>query len=147
MDVYLRRGGTSYPVFVPATGGTLVAKILVAGKDLQHVDSVCATIESAGHETVTAIDGLEAFEKTISDKPDLVILEIALDTFDGYETCQMLRGYPDISQTLPIIFLTSEDLNPRKMDQSGATDQLPKHHLSIDLTDLLVRYLGTKAGG
>ena len=124
-----------------------MAKILVAGKDLRHVDSVCLTIESVGHETVTAIDGLEAFEKTISDRPDLVILEIVLDTFDGYETCQMLRGYPDVSQTLPIIFLTSETVNPHKMEQSGATDQLPKHHLSIDLADLLVRYLGAKAGG
>ena len=124
-----------------------MAKILVAGQDLRNLDTVRVTIESVGHDTVTALDGLDAFEKAITEAPDIIFLETTLDTYDGFETCRMLRDYPDVSQTLPIIFLAGENVNPYKMDAAGATDQLPKNHLSIDLMDMLIKYLGPNAVG
>jgi len=51
-------------------------------------------------------DGLAAwqsFEKTL---PDLAILDILMPRMDGLELCRRLRG---ISQSLPILFLTSKD--------------------------------------
>jgi len=122
-----------------------VARILAAGQDLFSLDSVIAVASGDGHEVATAFTGLDAYETAIAQSPDLIILEAAMPVFNGYETCLMLRNDPEIPEALPIILMTPERIDAKKMEYIKATDQLPKLHQSVEFHDMMVKYLGDKA--
>lgn len=124
-----------------------MATVLLAGDDLSVIDGLAATITGEGHHVLTAATGLEACEMTLSEQPDLVMLEASLPIFDGFETCEMLRGDPEVSPTLPIILLLSEDVDIHRVERSGATAQVSTMIASLELRDLLVAHLGDEAAG
>jgi twitching motility two-component system response regulator PilH len=103
------------------------------------------TIAGEGHEVLTATDGLDAYTITLEKQADLVFLEVSMPVFNGFETCTMIRDDPEIDQDLPIVFLTNAPVDAKTIEQVGATDQLPKTHLSVELQEMLVRHLGEKA--
>jgi DNA-binding response OmpR family regulator len=59
-----------------------------------------------GFRTSVHADGVDAWESFRKALPDLVILDILMPRMDGLELCRKLRG---LSDSLPIIFLTSRD--------------------------------------
>ena len=122
-----------------------MAKILIAGGDYATRDILQLTVEGDGHEVVTADDGLSAQELALTELPDLIILEAAMPIFNGFETCEALRNDPEIPPTLPILILTSEDVDVRKLESVGATDSLSKDGMSVQLSETLVNLLGDKA--
>ncbi len=122
-----------------------MATILAAGEDYSALAIAAATIEGEGHRVITADNGLDAYQMVLSEKPDLAILEVTMPIFNGFETCTMILDDPEVPKDFPVILLTVEPIDSRKMEQVGAADQLPKVHSSIELRDMLVRYLGDKA--
>ena len=64
-------------------------------------------LEREGHTIVSAAGGGEALDKIVEDTPDLIILDVIMDTvLDGLSVAQELgerSGYRDI----PIIMITS----------------------------------------
>ena len=69
-------------------------------------ESVAFAFEREGFGVETYRDGaaaLEAFERRL---PDLAVLDILMPRLGGLELCRRLRG---LSESLPIIFLTSKD--------------------------------------
>lgn len=61
----------------------------------------------AGFEVVDAADGLEGIRKARSERPDLVLVDIAIPGLDGYEVTLRLRAEPDL-QKVPIVAITAE---------------------------------------
>lgn len=77
--------------------------ILVVDDDPTVREVVVAYLRQAGHETMEAPDGPNALVAAQA-KPDLVVLDVMLPGFDGFEVCRRLRSdRPD----LPIIMLTA----------------------------------------
>jgi two-component system response regulator ChvI len=71
---------------------------------------LCRTLAQAfqreGFRTCTFADGLEAWSAFEHGLPDLAVLDITMPRLDGLELCRRIRA---VSQTLPVIFLTSRD--------------------------------------
>ncbi|MCB1026952.1 MAG: response regulator transcription factor, partial [Microthrixaceae bacterium] len=63
-------------------------------------------LELAGIDTVSASDGLEALAKASEHRPDLIVLDVMMPVYDGFEVLQRLR---DRGDTTPVIFLTARD--------------------------------------
>jgi DNA-binding response OmpR family regulator len=63
-------------------------------------------LHKEGYEVHTFREGLEAWKYLRDRLPDVVVLDIILPGLDGLELCRRLRS---LSDTLPIIFLTSKD--------------------------------------
>jgi DNA-binding response OmpR family regulator len=56
-----------------------------------------------GFETLTADDGHKGWELIQNERPDLVLLDVMMETlFSGFELCKRLRMSPDLKGT-PII--------------------------------------------
>jgi two-component system, OmpR family, response regulator ChvI len=83
-----------------------MSRIAVVDDEANIRETVAFALRREGYEVEMYADGLEAataFEETI---PDLVILDILMPRMDGLELCRKIRA---ISETVPIIFLTSRD--------------------------------------
>lgn len=61
----------------------------------------------AGFEVIDAVDGLEGIRKALSERPDLVLVDIAIPGLDGYEVTLRLRAEPSLRGT-PIVAITAE---------------------------------------
>lgn len=86
------------------------AKILVIDDDPDFRDAVTSILESAFYEVVHASNPTEAKEKIFKDNPELILLDIMMDSlFDGFSLCHSIKTaeeYKDFHET-PIIFVSA----------------------------------------
>jgi CheY-like chemotaxis protein len=69
-----------------------MAKILVAEDERDIRDLISFTLRFAGHEVVTANNGEEALESTLSEKPDLILMDVRMPRMTGYEARWRTEG-------------------------------------------------------
>jgi DNA-binding response OmpR family regulator len=86
------------------------AKILVIDDDPDFRAAVTAILKSALYEVATASNPEEGKAKIFSEKPDLILLDIMMDSlFDGFSLCHAIKTskeYKDFMDT-PIIFVSA----------------------------------------
>lgn len=76
-------------------------------EDEQNIrENVGFALKREGYKVEGFADGLAAWEAFEAKLPDLVVLDIIMPRMDGLELCRRLRT---LSQTIPIVFLTSRD--------------------------------------
>ncbi|HPO15370.1 MAG TPA: response regulator [Candidatus Hydrogenedentes bacterium] len=118
-----------------------MAVILIATPDATLQSIFAAEINAQGHALLWALDGKEACDLVLSDQPQLVFLDPTLPIFNAFETCRLLRDDPQSPPGLPIIILSDDDVDSRRLNKCQATACFPKTHLENDLRDLIVKYL------
>ncbi|MCK4430127.1 MAG: response regulator transcription factor [Candidatus Aminicenantes bacterium] len=86
------------------------AKILVIDDDPDFLDSVTLILKSALYNVVTALNPKEGEKKIFSEKPDLILLDIMMDSlYDGFSLCHAIKiskEYKEFKDT-PIIFVSA----------------------------------------
>ena len=99
-------------------------KILIVDDEKNIVDILNHNLKREGYETVQAYDGEEAVEKTKSEKPDLVLLDVMLPKMDGFSVCKTIRQ----TSNIPIIMVTAkEDIVDKVIGlELGADDYITK---------------------
>lgn len=100
-------------------------------------------LKGSGYQIVTARNGVEAVEKALSERPDLILLDVMMPQMDGIEVCRTLRARPE-TRSLPIILCTTrgEPVNVRAGYDAGCTDYVTKPFNAVDLLSKLQGYLG-----
>ena len=84
-----------------------MAKILVVDDDPDFVEFSRIVLQKEGHTVVSAAGGGEALDKIVEDPPDLIVLDVIMDTvLDGLSVAQELGNRP-VYQDIPIIMITS----------------------------------------
>ena len=83
------------------------AKILVVDDDLDFTKAIKVVLESEQYTVVTAANRTEGMEKIRIDKPDLVMLDVMMSTWqDGFEMSRELKKDPQY-KGIPILILTA----------------------------------------
>jgi len=95
--------------------------VLVGVEDPCESAIVREVLEQAHYRVLVVDDGMQALVAARIEKPDLVILGVALPSLNGFEVCGRLRGDPDLDN-LPVIMLTSlnEPCHRIRAEQVGA---------------------------
>jgi len=83
-----------------------MSRIAVVDDEANIRETVTFALRREGYEVEMYADGLEAATAFEEKMPDLAILDILMPRMDGLELCRKVRA---ISETVPIIFLTSRD--------------------------------------
>jgi len=126
-----------------------MSRILLVDDDAVIVEIYGRKLEEHGHEVKTARDGLEAMRVVQRGRPDLVVLDVMMPHFDGYEVLKFIRSQPELRDTqvvvLSNIFLTDEN-------RKAATVQADAALLKPDCTpamllETLERMLKEKGAG
>ncbi len=81
------------PVMIPAipAGPSPPRRVLVVDDNLDVAESLSLLLQSCGHETELAHDGLAAVEASARFAPDIVLLDIGLPGLNGYEAALRMR--------------------------------------------------------
>ncbi|TFG79687.1 MAG: response regulator transcription factor [Chrysiogenales bacterium] len=102
-----------------------MSKILIIEDDNTLLQGLAETLQFHGFETISACDGRSGLELYGRLHPDLIVLDIMLPGFDGYEICKQIRRH---DEKTPIIMLTARDQENDKLlgFELGADDYLTK---------------------
>ena len=80
-------------------------RILVVDDNCDAADTLAELLEMYGHTVRTAYTGMQATERTLEFKPDIIFLDIGLPDMSGYEVAVQLRQLP-IPQQFLLVALT-----------------------------------------
>ena len=85
------------------------------------------TLRLKGYKMLQAIDGEEALNMAIREKPDLIIMDLNLPKVSGLEVTKRLRQMPAFNHT-PIIAVTAHAMkgDKEKIIEVGCDAYLPK---------------------
>ncbi|MBP3284730.1 MAG: response regulator transcription factor [Clostridia bacterium] len=102
----------------------MAKKILVIDDEKPIVDLISFNLKKEGHEILEAYDGEDGYNKALSEKPDLILLDVMLPKMDGFTVCRKLR---EKIQT-PIIMITAKEEEVDKVLglELGADDYMTK---------------------
>jgi len=81
-------------------------RILIVDDKATSRELLRTVLEKQGYAIIEATNGKEALEKTRSDGPDLILLDLQMPIRNGYEVLAELRKEPAYAE-LPIIALTA----------------------------------------
>lgn len=99
-------------------------KILIVDDEKSIVDILKFNLKRDGYTVLEAYDGQEGYDMALSQKPDLILLDVMLPKMDGFEVCKKLREH----LSTPIIMLTAriEEIDKVLGLELGADDYITK---------------------
>ena len=119
-------------------------KILFVEDDEGFFNIFSVPLKMKGYDVVHISDGSLAVEKTISEKPDLILLDIVLPGTSGLDILKELRER-DETKSVVVIMLTNfgSDENISKAMEYGANDYLMKYNIvPSELPNKIAGFLG-----
>ena len=98
--------------------------ILIVDDEKPIVDILVYNLQKEGYNTIEANDGVTAVEIALSQRPDLILLDIMLPKMDGLTVCKKIRT----TLNVPILMLTARDEEIDKIIglELGADDYVTK---------------------
>jgi len=147
--------GTEFAIWLPSGGqaaGTVSAgltpdaaaavssaprKILIVDDNRDSTDMLRLSLGLHGHEIRVAHDGESAVEAAVAFQPHLVLLDIGLPIFDGYEAARRIRAQAGRQPVLIALTGWAEDEDRRKSAAAGFDHHLVKPIDHDALTDLI----------
>jgi DNA-binding response OmpR family regulator len=105
----------------------MAAEVLIVDDDADIVAAIQVNLELAEYSVHIARDGSQAVEIARRVRPDVILLDVVMPGFDGYEVLRALRGDPRTRQCR-VIFLTAKDSVPDDAlgGAEGAVDYIVK---------------------
>jgi DNA-binding response OmpR family regulator len=108
--------------------------ILVVDDDRNLRQLVRELLEQRGYRVLEAENGREGLELAERERPELVILDVALPSLSGYEVCRALRER--FNGDVPVVFLSGERSEPHDRVAGlllGADDYMTKPFAADEL--------------
>ncbi len=121
-------------------------KLLIV-EDEVDVRNAMAELFKEKYQVVTAADGREGVEKTFSERPDLILLDLRLPELDGFQVCERVKGH-SATRHIPIVMVTALTTTPDKVKgiKYGADEYMNKpvdiHHLRDTVSRILEKAYG-----
>ncbi len=78
-------------------------------------------------EVVTATNGLDAIAKSLSENPDLILMDVVMPEMNGFQATRKIKKNP-ATAGIPVIIISSKDQETDKVwgKRQGADEYLTK---------------------
>jgi DNA-binding response OmpR family regulator len=111
-----------------------IKKILLAEDDRKIAIALTIRLQDEGYQVIVVHDGLRGYNWSLSEKPDLILMDIIMPKASGVEVASELRraGAGDI----PIIFMTASQ-QPELRDAAADLGAAGFFEKPFDMGELL----------
>jgi len=98
-------------------------KILLVEDNEMNRDMLSRRLLRKGYEVVMATDGAQAVAMAQSEAPELILMDMSLPVFDGWEATRRIKAAPE-TKTIPVIALTAHAMagDREKSLEAGCDD-------------------------
>jgi DNA-binding response OmpR family regulator len=112
-------------------------KVLVVDDDPGMREVLGGILEIEGVEVCFATDGKDAIQKTLAQKPDLILLDVNMPKLNGLTFCKAIRTGSE-TRNIPVIIVSAITAKGRIEEcmEAGADDFLGK---PFPMEELLIR--------
>jgi two-component system, cell cycle response regulator DivK len=91
-----------------------MTKILIVEDNEMNSDMLTRRLQRKGYDVRSAVDGPEGIAMAASERPDIILMDVALGEMDGWEATAAIRGNPATAR-IPIIALTAHALESDRL--------------------------------
>jgi two-component system chemotaxis response regulator CheY len=121
----------------------MAKKVLSVDDSASVRQMVSFTLESAGYEVVTAVDGKDALERLRATTVNLVVTDLNMPNMTGIELIRAIRAQPAL-KFLPVVMLTTESEEGLKAEgrAAGATGWIVKPFKQDQLLAVVKKLIG-----
>ena len=112
-----------------------MARILLVEDNEMNRDMLSRRLVRNGYEVVIAIDGQQGVDMALSERPDLILMDMSLPVIDGWEATRRVKAN-DATRQIPVIALTAHAMagDREKAMEVGCEDYDTK---PVEITRLL----------
>ena len=102
-------------------------KIMIVDDEMATLLPLKRSLEAEGYKVIEAYNGYQAIEKSKTELPELIVLDLMLPGIDGFEVCTRLKK-DALTEKIPVIMLTAKDEIRDKIEglEKGADDYVTK---------------------
>jgi two-component system cell cycle response regulator DivK len=117
-------------------------KILIVDDNADSRELVVKVLRNRGYRTIEAVDGEDALERVVAERPDLILMDRSLPKIDGYEVTRRLKRQEGLKD-IPIVALTAHAMkgDREKAIKAGCEGYISKPINVRELPDLIRAYL------
>tara|TARA_Y100000389_G_C17130477_1_gene349954 strand:- start:146 stop:508 length:363 start_codon:yes stop_codon:yes gene_type:complete len=100
-----------------------MTKILIVEDNEMNRDMLSRRLERKGFSIVMAEDGKKGVDMSLSETPDLILMDLSLPIMDGWEATSTIKANPE-TKDIPIIVLTAHAMagDREKALEAGADE-------------------------
>jgi two-component system, cell cycle response regulator DivK len=97
---------------------------------------------SSGYSVLEAVDGRDGVAKALSERPDLILMDIQLPVLDGYDATRQIKADPNLKAT-PVIAVSSFAMkgDEEKARAAGCDHYVTKPYSPMQLLRIIRGYL------
>ncbi len=85
-----------------------MSTVLVVEDTPSQLELINNFLQDSGHTVIKACDAKDGFDKAVEQQPDVIITDIVMPGFSGFEFCRQLKKNP-ATQKVPIIICSSKN--------------------------------------
>jgi twitching motility two-component system response regulator PilH len=100
-------------------------------------------LRSGGHQVVSYLDGEQLEDRIVTERPDVVLLDIVMPRRNGYEILRTLRRDNRVRHTPVVVVSSKNQASDRTWGlRQGADEYLPKPFTPDQLLAAVRRFVG-----
>jgi len=110
------------------------SRILIADDNAVNVELLEAFLADLDCEIAVAVDGKDTLDKVATFQPDLILLDVMMPKFSGFEVCTKLKAADDTKRIMILMVTALNELGDiERAVQAGTDDFLSKPVNKIEL--------------
>ena len=121
-------------------------KILYVEDNEDNIFMLKNRLTRAGHTVVIANDGAQGVAMALSERPDMILMDLSLPVLDGWQATRQIKASPGTSH-IPVIALTAHAMaGDREKALSAGCDDFDTKPVELPRLLAKIKELGERAG-
>lgn len=120
----------------------MAKKVLVVDDSPTDLQMLASLLKKQGYDVVTAVDGEDAIDKAVANKPPVVVLDIILPKMNGFQVCRKLKTSEE-TRGIKVVLVSSKNQESDKFWglKQGADEYIGKPYQDADLLAAVARQI------
>jgi len=121
-------------------------KILYVEDNEDNVFMLKNRLARAGHTVIVATDGAQGVAMALSERPDMILMDLSLPVLDGWQATRQIKATPD-TKHIPVIALTAHAMaGDREKALSAGCDDFDTKPVELPRLLAKIKELEERAG-